>query len=440
MAADADLGELQRLRLRVVELEGRLRRGARAGSEPASDPRSSELLTRESQVELVRDDMRALSQSPAALLSMLELGEEFSRSGTLLWTASGDELVLSRGSRRIWGFDDTERLDAEALFSRIHPDDVRHIRRVVRRIRDGEKASGVEFRLCRPDDTTVHLSARAQPNFDERGAPSVVCVAVMDVTEVRQMESHLRQAQKLEVVGTLVGGIAHDFNNFLQIIGGHSGLLALDGALSPKARQSLTEIESALMSCRELIRRLLAFGRRQVSAPTLNDARSLIGRTSRMLERLIGEDIELRTRFGSDSCPIRIDPVEFEQIIVNLAVNARAAMPKGGRLHIDVRRETVDSERSAALSVSAGAYCCLTVQDTGNGIAADVLAHIFEPFFTTKRHGEGSGLGLAMVQGIVERARGAITASSVVGEGARFQIYLPLSTSEQSMPSQAVGG
>jgi two-component system, cell cycle sensor histidine kinase and response regulator CckA len=404
--------ELERLRQRVRELEDQ--GGARGEEEaqPLSEPRQSGFDT-------IFPPTRALLDAEEALAAL----------GAFVWDARTGSLQASAGLVRILGLREVN--DLERVLSLVHPEDRRRAKRLAKLVLAGHEAQPTELRLVRANGTVAHLVVQARPELDRRGELSSVAGAAMDITEQKEIESQLLQVQKLEAVGTLAGGMAHDFNNFLQIIGGHSGLLKLDSTLSARSQQSVEEIDAALLRCRELIQRLLAFGRRHVATPTLNEARTLLNGSLRMIERLIGEDVVLRVRTGNVQCPVRIDPVEFEQVVVNLAINARAAMPQGGTLDIDLCQLSLEGEEARLLALPAGLYCCLVVRDTGIGMSADVLARIFEPFFTTKPAGEGTGLGLSTVHGILRRARGNVRASSEPGAGATFYVYLPLSFSEQ---------
>ena len=245
-----------------------------------------------------------------------------------------------------------------------------------------------------------------------------------DVTEQRRLEDHLRQAQKMEAIGRLAGGIAHDFNNLLMVIMGHCDILrAGEGTVM---RHSIDEIFSAAMRAASLTRQLLAFSRRQVLEPRLLDLNAVLGNLSTMLRRLIAADIELVMSLSELPVYVSADPAQLDQVIMNLAVNARDAMPKGGRLtvHVTAVDLSVPCAKGAA-SVPAGAYVLLKVSDTGTGMSQKTLSRIFEPFFTTKELGQGAGLGLATTYGIVRQSNGYILVESVIGQGTTFEIYLP---------------
>lgn len=254
---------------------------------------------------------------------------------------------------------------------------------------------------------------------------------------LRETEAQLRQAQKMEAVGRLAGGVAHDFNNLLTVIRGYSELLL--GRLGPTdaMRKDMEEVKKAADRASGLTRQLLSFSRRQFIAAKVVDLNALVANMDGMLRRLIGEDIiELCVELDASAGAIKADPGQVEQVIMNLVVNARDAMPKGGRLTIETRNVTIGkAARLDSVGVEPGSYVLLVVRDTGNGMDADTRSHMFEPFFTTKEKGKGTGLGLSTVYGIVKQSGGSITVESAPGRGATFRIYFP--RVEQEVPGTA---
>ena len=251
-------------------------------------------------------------------------------------------------------------------------------------------------------------------------------VLAHDVTEKKGLEAQLLQAQKMEAIGQLAGGVAHDFNNLLGVITGYSELLLKDlGAAHPGVKR-IEQIRRAADRAAGLTRQLLAFSRKQVLEPQALDLNAVVTEIEKMLRRLIGEDLVLATRLDSGLWRVRADPGQIEQVIVNLAVNARDAMPKGGQLILETANVTLDQslERTRP-DVKAGDFVMLVVADRGQGMSAETMAHIFEPFFTTKAVGKGTGLGLSTVFGIVTQSGGHISVESEVGRGTTFRIYLP---------------
>jgi two-component system cell cycle sensor histidine kinase/response regulator CckA len=247
-----------------------------------------------------------------------------------------------------------------------------------------------------------------------------------DITDRRRMENQLQQAQKMDAIGKLAGGVAHDFNNLLMVISSYAELM-LD-SLTPQhpLRRNVDEIQKASRRAADLTRQLLAFGRKQMQSLQLLDLNVIIEDINKMLPRLIGEDIELLFVPGKKLGKVKADPVQIEQILMNLVANARDAMPKGGRLVIETTGLRLDEPYVQEHSiVPPGEYVLLTVSDSGTGIAPEHLLHIFEPFYTTKEEGKGTGLGLATVYGIVKQNSGFIWVYSEPGLGTTFKIYLP---------------
>ena len=247
-----------------------------------------------------------------------------------------------------------------------------------------------------------------------------------DITENRVLEDQLRQAQKMEAVGRLAGGVAHDFNNLLMVIGGHGELLRDDAKDNPNVAKHTDAILKAADRAGMLTRQLLAFGRKQVLQPKVLDPNAIVQDTAKLLHRLIGEHIELVLTLEPSLGRVKADPGQLEQVLMNLAINARDAMPNGGKLTIETSNVTLDDEyRREHPAVVPGEYVLLAVSDTGLGMDEKTRAQIFEPFFTTKERGQGTGLGLATVYGIVKQSGGYIWAYSELGRGSAFKVYLP---------------
>jgi PAS domain S-box-containing protein len=247
-----------------------------------------------------------------------------------------------------------------------------------------------------------------------------------DITHRKQLETQLRQSQKMEAIGSLAGGVAHDFNNLLTAILGYAAFVAETLDPADPRRQDMDEITRAADRATGLTRQLLAFSRKQVLRPARLDVNGLISTMSRMLRRLIGEDIELVTNLAADLAPVLADAGQIEQILLNLAVNARDAMPHGGRLLIETANVVLDEAGARPYAPArSGPYVMFTVADTGVGMDERTKRRLFEPFFTTKEPGRGTGLGLATVHGIVEQSGGFISLDSQPGHGARFSVYLP---------------
>jgi signal transduction histidine kinase len=272
---------------------------------------------------------------------------------------------------------------------------------------------------------------------DGGSAPENLLVVSQDITEIRQYAEEARQLQKMDAVGRLAGGIAHDFNNIITIVRGYSDLLLDQLRQDDPARLPAQEIYKASERASQLVRQLLAFSRKQTVQLTPLNLNTVVRSADSLLSRLLGEDIRVETALDPDLRLVLADHGQMEQILVNLAVNARDAMPAGGTLKIATRNITVDPAAPSKAPhpfLAPGDYVELTVADDGLGIPPEVLPHIFEPFFTTKSPGKGTGLGLSTVYGIVQRCRGHIRAESPQGRGAVFTIWLP------AQPSAPNGG
>jgi len=287
-----------------------------------------------------------------------------------------------------------------------------------------EKFQGLPAEWLRNDRTIVNVRLSGRAFRDERNTIFFELFAE-DVTERRALEQQLRQSQKMEAVGRLAGGIAHDFNNLLMVISGYSEFLLGQIGDDPGMRGHAQEIANAAARATSLTRQLLAFSRKQMLDPRIVDLNGVVAENVKMLTRVIGEDIDLVMVPGPDIGAVKADPGQIEQVIMNLAVNARDAMPQGGRLTIETANVTLDANYARFHApVKPGDYVMLAISDTGVGMDADTQAHIFEPFYTTKGL-KGTGLGLSTVYGIVKQSEGYIWVYSETGKGTSFKIYLP---------------
>jgi two-component system cell cycle sensor histidine kinase/response regulator CckA len=277
------------------------------------------------------------------------------------------------------------------------------------------------------------------PVQDNHGVTNHFIAIGLDVTEQRRTEAQLQQAQKMEFVGRLAGGVAHDFNNLLTVISGYGQLLKERLETDSPLQACCEEVLQAGERAAGLTRQLLAFSRRQIVVPQVLDLNSVVADLEKMLTRLIREDIELVTVPQQDLWTVKADRGQMEQVLVNLAVNARDAMPQGGKLAIQTANRTLDESFARThMGAAAGPHVMLAVSDTGMGMDVETLAHIFEPFFTTKEEGKGTGLGLSTVYGIVKQSAGSIWAYSEPGRGSTFKIYLPRSDEPVSQVGQAM--
>jgi PAS domain S-box-containing protein len=278
-----------------------------------------------------------------------------------------------------------------------------------------------------PQDDGVHTYVSIKfPLFDAAGRPYGVCGISTDLTELKRAEEQLRHAQKMDAIGRLAGGIAHDFNNLLTVINGYSGMLLDELDANDPARASVAEILGAGERASSLTRQILAYSRKQVLEPNIWDLNTIVAEMTSMIRRLVGEDVSFVTSLVHDKRLVLVDRGQVEQIILNLVVNARDAMPSGGKLTIETAAVALDDQYvSTHLEVTPGPHVMLAVTDTGQGMSHAVAARIFEPFFTTKEVGKGTGLGLSVVFGIVKQSGGSISVYSEPGVGTTFRIYFP---------------
>jgi len=338
----------------------------------------------------------------------------------------GEWLYVSPQIEAILGFSPSEWLSEPGLWvSRVHPDD----RRLVEETEDATfsgKPFRAEYRMFRRDGKVIWVNDTAAVVHDSDGNTLLHGVMV-DVSERKQLETQLRQAQKMQAVGRLAGGIAHDFNNLLTVITGYAhSLLERDHPAEDEVRRSAERIGSAAARAAALTRQLLAFGRRQMLEPRVLNLNSVIAEMDKIMRRLVTENIEIVTKLGANLGSVKADPAQIEQVILNLVINARDAMPEGGVLTVETANLELDRGYADEHStVRPGPYVMLAVSDTGMGMDADTQARIFEPFFTTKEMGKGTGLGLSTVYGIVEQSEGYIWVYSEPGRGSSFKTYLP---------------
>ncbi|MCX7865848.1 MAG: ATP-binding protein [Limisphaera sp.] len=320
--------------------------------------------------------------------------------------------------------------EAAALLGRpflelFHPDDRSRIEEVMAALRAGKTAAPFEARAASSGSVTRIFELHLQLLRRNGHQVGFECVA-RDLSERRRLEAQLQQMQRLESVGQLAAGVAHDYNNIMTVILGHTGLLLSEGEWPAPVQESLQEIQRAATRAADLTRQLLAFSRKQVMNVQAANLNEIVSDMGKMLRRLLGEHIELRWELARDLPSIRADVAMIEQVIVNLAVNARDAMPEGGTLTIRTERVTVtDTHLQRCAEAVPGVHVCLSVTDTGIGMDAETMRHIFEPFFTTKPFGKGSGLGLATVFGIVKQHNGWIEVESQPGRGSTFRVYFP---------------
>jgi two-component system, cell cycle sensor histidine kinase and response regulator CckA len=316
--------------------------------------------------------------------------------------------------------------DPNSWSHRIHPEDRERVVTEWRRRIADRGPSACEYRMTAADGRVLWVRDTRTPARDCEGRVRDIRGFLVDITEQRRVEDQLRQSQKLEAIGRLAGGITHDFNNVLTIITGYSDLLLDRIPADSNLREAVSEINSAGYRAATLTRQLLSFSRKQECQPALIDLNGVVSNLEGMLRRLIGEDVELHITPNATLATVCADRGQVEQILVNLAANARDAMPAGGLLTIETQNLELDGTFSRMhAGVRPGSYVLLAVTDTGAGMDEETKSHLFEPFFTTKERGRGTGLGLSIVYGIVKQAGGHIWVYSEPGRGSCFKIYIP---------------
>ena len=358
------------------------------------------------------------------------------RIGEVFWltdVATKAMLYISPAYETIWGRP-THSVNSpgHSWLDAVHPEDRDRVAHAAR-IEQEKGTYDIEYRITRSDGASRWIHDRAFPVHDDDGTVYRIAGVARDITDqklaverARESEEQLRHSQKMEAVGSLAGGVAHDFNNLLTVIVTYADLMLSMPALDVDLHRDATEIRLAADRATALTRQLLAFGRKQVLHPTVLRVNDVVERMHGMLSRVIREDIVVETRLGIGVRPIRADWGQLEQVIMNLALNARDAMPKGGRLLIETRAMEADEARRASVTLApSDDHVVLSITDTGTGIDPATRDRLFEPFFTTKEVGKGTGLGLSTVYGIVQQSGGTIDVTSEPGHGSTFNVYFP---------------
>ena len=359
--------------------------------------------------------------------AFLERAQEIAHIGS--WVTDIDEhhVGWSRETHRIFGVPDGQfGGSVDAFFAMVHPDDRDAVRAAAEAALKDYAAYDIVHRIVRDDGGIRWVHEQADVIRDADGCAIRMVGTVQDVTERRLLEEQLRQSQKMEVIGGLAGGIAHDLNNALTAIAGYAelalGLIADDHP----ARPDVKEIRRAAVRAGSTTKKLLAFSRKQLLAPRVFSLNDTVAGLARLLSRSLGTEIQIQSRFDSNLPPVLGDPGQVEQAIINLAVNAKDAMPNGGWLTLDTCVLDVDEAFARThVPMATGRYVVLRVTDTGHGMSRDTQRHIFEPFFTTKDVGKGTGLGLSMVYGTLKQIGGFVFVDSEVGRGTTFSLFFP---------------
>jgi two-component system, cell cycle sensor histidine kinase and response regulator CckA len=393
---------------------------------------------------IMAHDVTGHRRSGQALLKSQELltrAQQIAHLGSweieyLDWPAREDAVVITRSEEtyQILGITPEEALDD--LLDYVFPDDREAVRNAMQLAEQSTGRFDLEHRILRPDGSVRHVRQSGQVTADGDGRPVRMTGIIQDLTEYKRLEELFRQAQKMESVGRLAGAVAHDFNNLLTVIRGYADVVYQRMDPTDPMRDFLNEIKKAGEKAGALTSQLLAVSRRQLRQAQVVDLNAVISDVDKMLRRLIGEDIELIASRHPEPALVMGDVGQLHQILMNLSVNARDAMPNGGKLIIATDLADVDEEYAAQHGeLQPGRYVLLVVSDTGVGMTEEVRSHLFEPFFTTKPRGIGTGLGLATVWGIVHQGGGVIRAHTSVGVGTTFTIYFPHVGSESEIPA-----
>ncbi|MCC6621958.1 MAG: PAS domain-containing protein [Deltaproteobacteria bacterium] len=332
--------------------------------------------------------------------------------------------------------------DPDLWKKRVHPDDVARVR-AEQAVYQPERAAHpmrAEYRMVRRDGRVVWIENHAHTVRDEAGRARFVLGLLFDITERKQLEEQLRHAQKMEAIGKLAGGVAHDFNNLLSVVLTYGQSIAGSLPEADPRRAEAREIVRAGDRARALTQQLLAFGRRQMLAPRVLELAHVAERMRAFFRRALGEDIELVLDTMGSRGRVKADPAQLEQVLVNLAVNAREAMPHGGTLTVTVDELTLDAAPAARPDLAPGRYARLSMRDTGPGMDAETTRRVFEPFFTTKDPTRNSGLGLATALGIAEQSGGTLTVTSERGRGSTFALLLPICADTEPAPAPRTSG
>src|SRR6202162_4873942 len=372
------------------------------------------------QVQIYRFRMRVMAQE-----ELFGLIGENAADMIAVVTVRGERLYNSPSYQKLLGYT-SEELEKTSAYAQIHPDDQPAVKLAAEEAKTSGIGRRVEYRIRHKSGEWRVMESTASAVRNSEGAVEKLIIVNRDITERKHLEQQLLLSQRLEAVGKLSGGVAHDFNNILGVIIGYSEALQQMMPADDPMREAVDEIEKAGRRAAALTQQLLAFSRKQVLEPKVLDLNSIVADVEKMLRRLIGEDLELEIVPASALGRVKADRGQIEQVILNLTVNARDAMPHGGKLKIETMNADLDENDARRLRyVIPGHYVMLQVSDTGTGMSAEVQSHIFEPFFTTKEQGKGTGLGLATVYGVVKQSGGYIWVYSEIDQGTTFKIYLP---------------
>jgi PAS domain S-box-containing protein len=410
LRADGEYRDMTARAVPIFEADGAIREWVGVHTDVTDKKRSQEAAL-SSQQRL----QRVLASSPAVLFTLSIADDKISG---LTWISDNFQDML--------GYPSEDGLVPDWWVRNLHPEEFESVLKTTHAELFAKGYLAIEYRIRHASGRYMWIRGEMRLIRDAEGRPLEAVGSWSDITERKRLEDQFHQSQKMEAFGQLAGGVAHDFNNLLTIINGYSELLLQKLPMRDPSRDMIAEILQAGERSAGLTRQLLAFSRQSMLAPRILDLNEVVTNTDKMLRRLIGEDIRLTTTLDSKLWAIRADPGQIEQVLMNLAVNARDAMPLGGRLTIETRNVELDEAYAQThAEARAGRYVLLGVTDTGKGISPEILARVFEPFYTTKGPGKGTGLGLATVYGIVKQSGGHVTVYSEVGIGTSFKVYLP---------------
>ncbi|MBN1608588.1 MAG: PAS domain S-box protein [Polyangiaceae bacterium] len=438
----ATLDTIRQQLLAVGHWEGELQHSLRSGERITVSTRWA--LERDAQGEPcgileINNDITARKQAEAALQQSeqrLRLAMRAARLLTWNWTRERGALEWEGNQELLAALRDRDGDIArpQALIHRIHPDDREFVQAAVRGSAVEAGYADVEFRLLTEGGKSRWWALHGRAEQNAQGVLTSATGVLRDITERRALQEQLLAAQRLEAVGRLAGGVAHDFNNLLTAILGLTEMAMMADATPTEVSESLGGIENAARRAASLTQQLLGFARKQMIAPRALDLDAELDRAQQLLRRLLPTNVSLTT-VSAATWPVRLDPGQYEQMLMNLAINARDAMPQGGHLTIELSNVQVDAQFAARFpEVAVGDYVATVVSDTGSGMDAQVRDHAFEPFFTTK--GAGTGLGLATCYGIVKQNRGTIWIDSQPGHGTQVNVYFPRAHEESIVPSE----
>lgn len=383
---------------------------------------------------LDRTEMKRSEEANYFLQAVVERSDHAIIGSTL----NGTILAWNPGAERLYGYAHTEII-GKHISLLLPPEREDELRVAMETVRRGDPVLSIETLRRRKDGQLIDVSVSMSPIRNKSGQVIGVSKIAHDIREKKRLEEQFRQSQKMEAVGQLAAGVAHDFNNLLTVINGFSEVVLEDPLLSVPTRERVTEISKAGKRAESLTRQLLAFSHKSLLEPRILNINEVVSNSIKMLQRIVGENIVITTLLASRLENVRADPNQIEHAIVNLVVNARDAMPNGGRLIIETATLTLDeayAERHP--TVTPGRYVMLAISDTGTGMTAEVAARIFEPFFTTKGIGRGTGLGLPAVSGIVQESGGCMSVESAPDQGTTIKLFLP-PTVEQVPVSKSAG-